>query len=191
MQADRFHAGGLTDHRVAAQFAVGLEQGLGAAHAALLVGRGEQDQRVFQSAEVDLPERLEYHGEEPLHVAGPQPVPASVALGQAERIAAPARLVVGYRIGVTGQHQAVRAAAEACHQVELAGVAGNRQALDPEACGLAPFSEVVDHLGVGVIPFGADAADRRRADQVPHHFRQAGVFHRLRLNHARAAVQSG
>ena len=190
-QPDRLHPGGLADHRVAAKPAVRIQQRLGAAHAALLVGGRDQDQGMLQTSQIDVADRLERHREEALHVAGPQAIPAPVALGQPKGIRLPACLVVRHRVGMARQYQAIRTAAGAGHQVELAGVARDRQTLDSKASGLAPVCKMIDHPDIGLVPFRAHAADRRRADQALHHFLELRVFHGSSLDHAVTAVQSG
>ena len=69
------------------------------------------------------------------------------------------------------QNQAVGAAAGAGDQVELPGwPAIGRCSTWNRAS--RTTRRVIDDLGVGLVPFRADAADRRRADQVAHHFDQ-------------------
>jgi hypothetical protein len=158
---------------------IGLGQGAGAGHGAFLVAGGEDQQRLAQGLVQQRQQRLDGDGEEALHVAAAQAIPAAIALVQAQRVAFPQRLVVGHGVGVPGQHQAAGAAAQARQQVELAR--GDLLQFAGEAQVAQPVGQQLHHRAVGLVQGGLGTAHRRQGEQLGETVFQARQGHgRLR-----------
>ncbi len=168
----RRQPGRLADHRVAPEGPAGLRERDGPAHGGLLVGRGQQHQRAREGAVQQPPRRLQGEGEEALHVRGPEAVQAPAVLGQPERVVAPAALVIGDGVGVSGQDQPAGPPAEGRHQVLLARVSGDVLDLAREPQSRGPLRQERDHPRVALVVGRRDAAHRRLGNQPRQHGHQ-------------------
>ena len=159
VHAHRFQAGWLADDRVAGLGLASFGQGPGAIHGALFVGGGQYDQGLLEILVHKGPGCFNGQREKAFHVAGTQPVPAIVPLGQGKGVALPTFVIKGHRIGMAGQHKTARAAAKGSDQVEFSGHARHFQDFHGKPEGFEPFCQGSHHRLVTMIPFCRRAAD--------------------------------
>src|SRR5690606_25305212 len=174
VHAPRAQIGGLADHGEARLWPPLCSQLAGAIHRRLLVGGGENDQRLLQRLVKESPGGFDRDGEEAFHVGGAQTVPAVVALGQVKRVAAPLLGVVRHRVGVAGKYRPARSAAGGGDQVRLVRLRHQRTDLHLEAQCLQPLREQLDHPHIGHVQARRAAAYRRRGDQRLEHAEHIG-----------------
>ncbi|MCY1360185.1 hypothetical protein D9M69_468000 [compost metagenome] len=163
VQADGLEPRRLADHCRTAQGPAGLHQGASAGHGAFLVTGGEDDQRLLEALVQQAAHRLDSQGEEALHVAAAQAVPAIAGFAEFQRVGFPQGGVEGHGVAMAGQHQASGARAVGRQQVGLA----RRDLLDlaAETEVAEPGSQQFDHRLVRLVPTGLGAAHRRSSDQ--------------------------
>jgi hypothetical protein len=154
VHAHRAQAGGLADDGVAAQRSAGLHQRAGAVHGRFLVGGGEDDQRLFQVRGGQPARGLDGDPQERLHVGGAEAIETTAVLAQLERVVLPQRGIEGYGIGVTGQHQPARTAAQRRDQVGLVRMPGNVEYLNPKAGIAEPARQQLQQRPVALVPAG-------------------------------------
>ncbi len=159
VHAHRFQAGRLADDRVAGLGLASFCQGPGTVHGALFVGSGQYNQGLLEILVHKGPGCFNGQREKAFHVAGTQPVPAIVPLGQGKGVALPAFVIKGHRIGMAGQHKTARAAAKGSDQVEFSGHAWHFQDFHGKPEGFQPFCQGSHHGLVTMIPFCRRAAD--------------------------------
>ena len=102
-----------------------------------------------------------------IHVSAAQTVQAIVALCQCQRIALPAALVEGHSVGMSGQHEAARTAAQCGDEVSFVAVCADVLYFNPKAHIGEPASQQVYYRAIALIPSGVGGADRGRAHQLP------------------------
>jgi hypothetical protein len=125
---------------------------LGLPAAARARARGQQDQWLLQGFVQECAGGGDGQGEKPLHVGTAQPIQSIIAFRETQRVALPAALVKGYRIGVAGQYQPPRAAAQGRDQVGLDPVRGYLLDLGAKTHVGQPACQQVDYRPISLVP---------------------------------------